>query len=71
MLTDNLQNVRIMKARLSLNPTNGSVESIAWAVGYPDRQVNGREAFGRKFWRQLAAWARFTSSVQDMALVSP
>lgn len=42
MLTHNLQNVRIMRARLSLNPTNGSVESIARAVGYPDRQVFGR-----------------------------
>jgi len=32
-LTEYLQNVRITKARLLLEPTNGFVEGTAWAVG--------------------------------------
>ncbi|WP_313606191.1 helix-turn-helix domain-containing protein [Rhizobium sp.] len=35
-LTEYLQNVRITKARLLLEPTNGLVEGTAWAVGSTD-----------------------------------
>lgn len=35
-LTEYHQNVRIMKARQLLETTNGSIESIAWSVGYTD-----------------------------------
>lgn len=45
-LTEYLQNVRIMKARQLLETTNGSVESIAWAVGYTDPAAF-RKVFGR------------------------
>ncbi|MGP4753791.1 GlxA family transcriptional regulator [Agrobacterium pusense] len=45
-LTEYLQSVRIMKARQLLETTNGSVESIAWAVGYADPAAF-RKIFGR------------------------
>ncbi|OWK25145.1 hypothetical protein AJ87_14055 [Rhizobium yanglingense] len=45
-LTEYLQNVRVMKARQLLETTNGSVESIAWAVGYRDPAAF-RKVFGR------------------------
>jgi transcriptional regulator GlxA family with amidase domain len=45
-LTEYLQNVRVMKARQLRETTNGSVESIAWAVGYRDPAAF-RKVFGR------------------------
>ncbi|WP_335625474.1 GlxA family transcriptional regulator [Agrobacterium cavarae] len=45
-LTEYHQNVRIMKARQLLETTNGSIESIAWSVGYTDPAAF-RKIFGR------------------------